>query len=48
MLRQMKGKFGDIPAQYVQRVQEADPETLLLWSEKILDATTLQEMIEDV
>jgi predicted transposase YdaD len=44
LLRQLRIRFGTLPADTVTRVHEADPETLLHWSERILSAATLDEV----
>ena len=40
LLRQLERKFGPASATLRQRIQEADAETLLEWSERILTAQT--------
>jgi hypothetical protein len=40
----MRLKFGEIPDTMRQRIEQADADTLLTWSERILTA----EHIEDV
>ena len=47
ILRLIKRRFGDVPDQYEQRIHTADAKTLRLWEERILDANTLQEMMEE-
>lgn len=42
--RLLQRRFGEIPFIYVQRINQADIETLLYWSERILDAKTLDEV----
>ena len=42
--RQLKRRFHQVPESYLTRIEQADAETLLLWSEKILDAKTLEEI----
>jgi hypothetical protein len=44
LLRLLKRRFYQVPVNYLKEIQEADAETLLLWSEKILDAKTLEEV----
>ena len=45
LLRQIERKFG-APSQSVRRrIEEADPETILEWSERILDAETLDAVL---
>jgi hypothetical protein len=40
LLRLLERKFGPTSAKLRQRIQEADAETLLNWSERILTAET--------
>ncbi|WP_242513121.1 DUF4351 domain-containing protein, partial [Halochromatium salexigens] len=40
LLRQMERKFGPTDARLRQQIQEADAETLLEWSDRILTAET--------
>jgi hypothetical protein len=42
--RQLTLKFGQIPDEKQQRINSADAETLLLWSERVLTANTLDEI----
>ncbi len=44
LIRQLTLKFRKISDNYRQKVLEADADTLLLWSERILDATTIEEI----
>ena len=44
LLRQMRLKFGEIPEDVRRRVEQAEADTLLTWSERILTA----ERIEDI
>ena len=44
LLRILEQKFGPLSGDYRRRVEEADPDTLLAWSERVLAA----ERIEDV
>jgi len=45
LLRLMTRKFGTLTAQQRKRIQQADGETLLRWSEQVLFATTLDEAL---
>jgi predicted transposase/invertase (TIGR01784 family) len=45
LLRQLERKFGPLSATHRQQVQEADAATLLEWSERILIADTLEEVL---
>lgn len=44
--RQLKRRFHQVPASYLTRIEQADAETLLSWSDKILDAKSLEEVFE--
>ena len=44
LLRLLRLRFGTLPPDAVARVQGADPETLLHWSERVLMAATLEEV----
>jgi len=45
LLRQMGLKFGKIPDEVYRRVQQADSDTLLIWSERILTANSIDELM---
>ena len=45
LLRLLTLKFGPIPESVTTRVQAADAETLLTWSERVLTAETLDEVL---
>jgi hypothetical protein len=45
LLRLLRIRFGTLSADTEARVQEADPETLLQWSERVLTAATLDEVL---
>jgi hypothetical protein len=45
LLRLLRLKFGKIPDAIRQRIEQADPETLLVWSERILTATDIDEVV---
>lgn len=45
LLRQLRIRFGTLPTDAVARVQTADPETLLRWSERVLRASTLDAVL---
>ncbi len=38
-------RFGDLPATVQQRIESADPDTLLRWSERVLTAQRLDEVL---
>ena len=42
---QLRLRFGDLPAAVQQRIEAADPDTLLRWSERVLTAQTLEEVL---
>jgi predicted transposase/invertase (TIGR01784 family) len=42
----LKHRFNQIPESYLARLEQADNNTLLTWSKKILDAKTLEEVFE--
>jgi len=44
MLRLLQRRFGTIPTAYTEMIYHADPETLLQWGEKVLDARSLDEI----
>ena len=44
LLRQMQTKFGQVPVQARHRIEEADAETLLEWSDRLLAASSLDEV----
>ena len=37
-------RFGDLSSSILQKLEQADPNTLLSWGEKILDAKTIEEV----
>ena len=40
-------RFGDLPAAYRERIETADADTLLRWSERVLTAAGLDEALAD-
>ena len=46
IIRHLNRRFNQVPDSYLTRIKQADAETLLLWSDKILDAKTLEEVEE--
>lgn len=42
--RQLTRRFGEISLGYLDKIQNADSETLLVWAEKILDAKKIEEV----
>ncbi len=47
LLRLLERKFGDLPASVLERVESADSGRLLEWGERVLTASSLQEVLED-
>lgn len=45
--RLLRFKFGAVPPDCQRRIAEADAETLLVWSERVLNAATLDEVWQD-
>jgi hypothetical protein len=41
-------RFGDLPTTVQQRIESADPDTLLRWSERVLTAAGLDDVLGDV
>lgn len=46
LVRLLKRKFHMVPEQYLQRIQQADADTLLVWGENLLEAETLSEVFQ--
>ncbi len=46
LLRQLTRKFKDVPESYRQKLLSANDEQLLNWSDRILDAESLQDVFE--
>lgn len=44
LVRQLKRRFYEVPANYLTKIKQANGETLLLWGERVLDAKTLEEV----
>ena len=44
LLRQLERKFPPLPESARQRIATADAETLLVWGEQILDASSLEDV----
>jgi hypothetical protein len=45
LARQLQLKFGTLPADVLQRLAEADEPTLLAWSERLLTASRLEDVL---
>jgi hypothetical protein len=46
LLRLLERKFGEVPKAVQQRIEAADAETLLEWSERVLTAQRLDEIVD--
>jgi hypothetical protein len=44
LVRQLTRKFGELPPEARRRIESADAETLLSWSERVLDASKLDDV----
>lgn len=44
--RHLQKHFGDLPAIYIQRIADADMETLLNWIGESVDAKTLADVFD--
>lgn len=44
LLRQMERKFGQVSEEVKQKIEEADSDTLLEWGEKIISASTIDDV----
>ncbi len=47
LLRQLRLRFGVLPEDVTARINTADAETLLRWSERILSASTLDAVFAE-
>ena len=47
LLRQLRSRFGALPEDVTARLNTADAETLLRWSERILSASTLDAVFAE-
>jgi hypothetical protein len=45
LVRQLTSRFGQLPAETVRRIEAADADTLLEWSERVLTAKRLDEVL---
>jgi len=45
LLRLLKLKFGELPEASLQRIEGASQADLLLWSERVLTAKTLDDVL---
>ena len=39
-------RFGQIPSKYLQEIEKAEPDKLLIWCERILDVDTIDELFQ--
>jgi hypothetical protein len=46
LLRQLRTRFGDLPAAVVSRIEAAELTDLERWGERILSARTLAEVLD--
>jgi flagellar biosynthesis/type III secretory pathway protein FliH len=46
LLRLLARKFGTVPEAIRQRIEGAEVETLLVWSERVLTAERLEEVVD--
>jgi hypothetical protein len=46
LVRLIERKFGDLPDAYRRQITEADEETILLWSDRLLTAQSLEQIFE--
>jgi hypothetical protein len=46
LLRLLARKFGAVPEGVRRRIKGADAETLLVWSERVLTAERLEEVVD--
>ena len=47
LLRRLQLKFGDVPEAVRRKIEHADPPTLLAWSERVLTAAGIEQVIGD-
>ena len=47
LLRLLQLKFGAVPEAARRRIESADAQTLLAWSERVLTAESLEQVIGD-
>ena len=45
LLRQLTLKFGNLLPEIEQRIRDANADTLLAWSERVLTASTIDEIL---
>jgi len=47
LMRLLKHKFSAIPEKYALQIEQASEETLLEWSERVIDAETLKDIFDE-
>ena len=47
LLRQLQHKFITIPDTYRDKIEQADPNSLLKWGERVLDVNSLEDVFKD-
>ena len=47
LLRQMRARFGELPAASVTRIEAADIAEIERWGERVLSARTLAEVLDE-
>ncbi|WP_256091561.1 DUF4351 domain-containing protein [Candidatus Thiosymbion oneisti] len=47
LLRQLQLKFENVPEAVRRKIEHADPQTLLAWSERVLTAAGIEQVIGD-
>jgi len=47
LLRLLQLKFGGVPEAVRRKIERTDPQTLLVWSERVLTATSIEQVIGD-
>ena len=45
LLRLLHLKFGDVPESVRRKIKTADAQTLLAWSDRVLAATSIEQVI---
>ena len=45
LARLLEKKFGDLPPEVCRRIEQADERTLLEWSERVLSANRIDEVL---
>lgn len=43
----LEGKFKNVPDEYLKKINEADPETLVKWGKRVLDSESLDDVFKD-